>query len=203
MVIDGTPVVMAPTPNIINTVEFRANRRNFAHYPPNTAERGALFEPVAGEPETPRCVTEGFQYNCAVDSHAGTPEPPRRYSISESFDGQVLFDEGQALPASAVAMPLPAEDELPAEASHLFREALHGATPRQRQLFRGTFDGVDWLALNHSTSAAVLDTLPNTMRSDVPSMTLESARTADVAETMPALTMPETPVRATPATLAC
>lgn len=205
-VIDGTPVVMAPTPNVINTVEFRANRRNFAHYPPNTAERGALFESAgADEPETPRCVAEGFQYNCAVDSHAGTPEPPRRYSISESFDGQVLFDDGHSLAAPAVAMPLPAESALPVEAGHLLSEARHGASPRQRQLFRGTFDGVDWLALNHSTSAAALDTQPNTTRSDVPMMmTLDTVRTAGEMEMegVPLLIMPATPMRPT-GTAAC
>jgi len=206
VVIDGTPVLMAPTPNVINTVEFRANRRHFAHYPPNTAERGALFESATvGEPETPRCVTEGFQYNCAVDSHAGTPEPPRRYSISESFDGQVLFDDGQVA-APAVAMPLPAEEtELPAEANLLLSEARIGATPRQRQLFRGTFDGVDWLALNHSTSAAALDTQPNTARSDIPTLSLDTVRTAGEEDVVmvPPLVMPETPGRAAPVTLAC
>jgi len=191
---------------MINTAEFRANRRHFAHYPLNTVERGARL--ATSEPETPRCLAEGFQYNCAVDSNAGTPEPPRRYSdsISDSFDGQALFGFGDGHRANAVvAMPLPAEEDEGDISSEgqLMLEAMQGATPRQRQLFRGTFDGVDWLALNHTSSAGALETLPNTSRT-------EEHNTNDVVDTsrlaeetaVPALLLSTTPARSTSGMLA-
>lgn len=196
--IDGTPVVIAPTPVMINTAEFRANRRHFAHYPLNTAERGARL--VTSEPETPRCLAEGFQYNCAVDSNAGTPEPPRRYSdsISESFDGQALFGFGDGHRANAVvAMPLPAEDEDISSEGQLMLEAMQGATPRQRQLFRGTFDGVDWLALNHTSSAGAQETLPNTSRTEEHNTNevVDTSRVAEETAAVPALLLPATQAR--------
>jgi hypothetical protein len=137
-VVDGTPIVSVPTPVPISTVEYRAVRRSYGL----SSDTPDVPQQLFGQ------QLEGFQFNYAVDSVAGTPRPPHRNSASydSSFDLSGLHDDELAgAVRAAVAMPLPAEEEGEDHMSRMFGPAV-GETPRQLSQFRETFNSIDWLA---------------------------------------------------------
>lgn len=166
-VIEGTPIVTAPTPVMINTVEYRAARRlynqNYNDFSEPSTPAGALAGAAAytstatpganGGTAFRQDEIQGFQYY-NLESATGTPQPPRRpdHSMGSSFEDSSSFAMDDAMIADSdavVAMPLPAEDN--EDEMH----AMSHSTSRQRRLFRSTFDGVDWLVRNATTDEPV------------------------------------------------
>lgn len=164
--IEGTPIITAPTPVMINTVEYRAARRLYAQsnnydYPEPSTPAGALAGTAGayagatpGDVGGHSALIEGFQYY-SLESATGTPQPPRRgeHSFGASFEDSASFAADDAMIADAdavVAMPLPVDDEADERI-----DAMARSSSQQRRLFRSTFDGVDWLARNASAGDAV------------------------------------------------
>ena len=150
--VDGTPFVCAQTPVLISTGEYAAMR---------AAAAGTLTFQEHDVGDTLRDISDA--HNVLLDAYCNnnsnnnnnndtivdvtrTPNPLRSHSRRVSLQGDGSANRNYVLPVvSNITTP------------HLER------TPRQRQLFRTSFDETDWLAINSADNAA---TAPNTVRND-------------------------------------
>lgn len=146
--IDGTPIAIAPTPVAISTAEYRAVRRSL-NMPTDT-------------PEPPHL--QGFQYyESGIPSSSATPMQVRR-SFDSSFDTSNLEDVSSRLGTARRNSigGIFEDDRLESTDQVMHFEGVEVAeeAPGQRQLFRETFNGIDYLASHTHLAIAEAQAAP-------------------------------------------